>query len=139
MEKPQENTQPSQPDPQALEEQLKRALADYANLKKRFEKEREEITQFSNEVLLLQLLGIVDGLEMTLKELHALLDRHGFSKIEVNVGDQFDPKIMEAIDKSQDGDAVTQVYAPAYKLHDKVVRPAKVQVGQVKHSEDKKS
>lgn len=116
----------------STEAQLQRALADYANLKKRFEKEKEDIVKFSNEVLLMQMLGVVDGFEMTMREMQNLLERSGFKKVEVNVGDKFDPNTMEAIERGGEGEEVAFVYAHAYSLHDKVVRPAKVKVGKNK-------
>jgi len=127
-----DNTQQSQNNEQRikeLEEQLQRALADYANLKKRFEKEKSEVVKFSNEMLLMNLINIVDGFDMILKEFNNLLAANDFEKLDVEVGSTFDPNTMEATDKQEEGNKVTLVYAPAYKLHDKIVRPAKVQVG----------
>lgn len=115
-----------------LENQLKRALADYANLKNRLEKEKSEMTKFSNEILLMRMIGILDGLEMTSREFRNLLEQNGFTKENVNVGDKFDPNKMEAIDINQQGEYVIEVYAPAYRLHDKIVRAAQVKIGQKK-------
>ncbi len=123
-----------------LEAMVKRAQADYANLQKRYEREKEEFVKFSNEALLLQITHIANGLELTLRELNNLLEKSGFVKVPVNVGDKFDPNTMEAIDKKDDGDEVVEVYSPAYKLHDRIVQPARVALGKhhKKHKEDKK-
>ena len=121
--------------PNDLENQLKRALADYANLKNRSEKEKEDAVKFGNEMLMLQMIGILDGLEMTVREFRSVLGRSGFSRIEVDAGSQFDPNIMEATDTDGQGDAVVEVYAPAYKLHDRVIRPAKVRLGKLEKKE----
>lgn len=107
-----------------LENQLKRTLADYSNLKKRQEKEREELVKFSNETLLVKLINILDGFEILMREFRGLLLEHGLEQVTVEKGDQFDPKIMEALDGN--GKTVTKIVAPGYKLHEKVVRPAKV-------------
>jgi len=112
-----------------LEGQLKRALADYANLKKRLEKEKSEMVKFSNELLLMRLIGILDGLEMTVREFRNLLVQSGFERVKVNVGEAFDAQTMEAVDNAAEGDKVVEVYAPAYRLHDKIVRPAQVKLG----------
>lgn len=109
-----------------LEGQLKRALADYDNLKKRFEKERGRVVKFANEALLLNLIGVVEGLEMTLGQFQAILSSAGFEKIKVEDGDKFNNKTMEAIDG--EGETVEEALSSGYKLHEKVVRPARVRV-----------
>lgn len=114
---------------QELETQLKRALADYDNLKKRLEKEKQDMIKFSSELLLMQTVGILDGLEMTVREFRNLLQKNGFERVEVLAGSKFDATTMEAIDASDGGDVVKEVYAPAYKLHEKIVRPAQVKLG----------
>lgn len=121
---------------QELENQLKRALADYANLKKRFEKEKVAMVKFANEVLLLQLLGVLDGLEMTARQFQSILKQKGFEKKEVKIGEKFDPNWMEPIESSGEGETVEEVYAPGYKLHEKIVRPAKVRLGGVKKKKE---
>lgn len=109
-----------------LENQLKRALADYQNLQKRFEKEREQVVKFANEVLLVNLIGILDGLEMVSSQFREILKQGGFERVKVRKGDQFDPKLMEAIEG--EGEKVEKVLSAAYKLHDKIIKPARVQV-----------
>ncbi len=125
---------------QELEAMVKRAQADYSNLQKRYEREKQEFVKFSNEALLLQITHIANGLELTLRELNNLLEKNGFVKVPVNSGDKFDPNVMEAIDKKDDGEDVIEVYSPAYKLHDRIVQPARVALGKhhKKHKEDKK-
>ena len=54
----------------ALEEQLKRALADYANLKKRTEEEKTSVVRFANTVLIVKFLDILDNLETAQKNLN---------------------------------------------------------------------
>ncbi len=109
-----------------LEAQLKRALADYQNLEKRFEKEKEDIVRFANQSLLLKLLGITEGMEMVMKQFQELLEEQGFEKIVLNPGDAFDHTIMDAIDG--EGAIVDTVYSNAYRLHDKIVRHGRVRV-----------
>lgn len=114
---------------QELEDQLKRALADYENLQKRVEKEKTEVIKFANELLLLKILGIVDGLEMVLSQFRQLLKSEGFVTVEVKEGDKFDPQLHEAVGSEGEGETIIEVLSRAYKLHDKIIRPARVRVG----------
>jgi molecular chaperone GrpE len=145
----QELEQARQAQEQALT-QSQRALADYANLKKRFDKERLELSKFASEMALLQLLPAIDNLEravsfatdedkknsivmgvvMTLQQLDEVLNSMGLVRFEVNPGDTFDPHRHEAVE-SVAGPAgkIIEIVEAGYTLHDKVVRPAKVKVG----------
>lgn len=109
-----------------LENQLKRALADYQNLQKRFEKEREQMIKFANEMLLLRLMGVLDGLEIVFNQFKEVLKESGFEKVEIKEGESFDAQLMEALEG--EGERVEKVLSAAYKLHDKVVKPARVRV-----------
>ena len=80
-------------------------------------------------MLLLQLIDVISGLEMTLKEFQNILDNAGFKKLEIKKGDEFNPNTMEAIDQKDNGKNVIEIYSCAYKLHDKIVKPARVKVG----------
>jgi molecular chaperone GrpE len=134
----------------ALTQQVQRSLADYANLKKRFEKERSELLQFAAQALMLELLPAIDNLEravvyasesdqqssiftgvkMTLQQLDGVLSQTGFRKITVDPGQSFDPHLHEAIEMvAGKKDTIVQVLDQGYMLHDKVVRPARVKVG----------
>jgi len=110
-----------------LENKLKRALADYDNLKKRLDKERGEIVKFANEVLLLKVLSIVDGLELGLGQFWQLLKEEEVEEIRVKAGDKFDPEVMEAV--GGEGEKVEQVLQRGYKLHGRVIRAARVKLG----------
>ena len=110
-----------------LENKLKRALADYDNLKKRLDKERGEVIKFANEVLLLKVLGIVDGLELALGQFWQLLKEEGVEEIKVKAEDKFDPEVMEAV--GGEGEKVGQVLQRGYKLHGRVVRAVRVKIG----------
>jgi molecular chaperone GrpE len=130
--------------------QSQRALADYANLKKRFEKERQELAKFASESVVVQLLGSLDNLEraiayatdserqgglyqgvrMTLQQIDATLANMGFVRMDVKEGNSFDPHLHEAVEMV-DGpkDQIVQVIQSGYTLHEKVIRPARVNVG----------
>lgn len=127
----------------ALKNQLARALADYQNLTKRLEKEREEVYLRATRNFVEDLLPVVDDLEraqvhledqglgLGLEHLKRLLDSYGVVEIPAKVGDEFVPEVHEAIDSVQSGNENTlaQVIAKGYKWKDgKVIRPAKVTV-----------
>lgn len=114
-----------------LTSQLARALADYDNLKKRFEKEKEDVVKFSNEMLLMNIIGVVDALGMTLSTLHEVLTSAGFAEKIVTVGEEFNPEIMEATETDGSSNTVITVYNSAYTLHGKLIRPARVRVGKI--------
>ena len=130
-----------------LKEQLARALADYDNLRKRFEREREDFGKVAKVMLIARLLSIFDmleeaqkhlkdsGLAITLEEFVKVLKEEGFEKIDVKVGDKFDELIHEAVEVVDSRDAkgeegkITEIILSGWKLVDGVViRHAKVKV-----------
>ena len=130
-----------------LKEQLARALADYDNLRKRFEREREDFGKVAKVMLIARLLSIFDmleeaqkhlkdsGLAITLEEFVKVLKEEGFEKIDVKVGDKFDELIHEAVEVVDSRDAkgeegkITEIILSGWRLVDGVViRHAKVKV-----------
>ncbi|KKP79823.1 MAG: Protein GrpE [Candidatus Levybacteria bacterium GW2011_GWB1_35_5] len=124
-----------------LENQLKRALADYQNLEKRVSNEKSEWIKLSNKDLLLRLLPGLDslllaqrhtqdeGVKVSIKHFLDILEGEGVKKIETE-GKDFDPKLMEAIStkEGEDGKVIEEIRA-GYTLFDNVLRPAQVIVG----------
>ncbi|KPK21774.1 MAG: hypothetical protein AMJ70_06775 [Dehalococcoidia bacterium SG8_51_3] len=126
-----------------------RAQADFANFKRRSEQEREEFTQFVNASLLLELLPImddleralehvpaklssaawVDGIKLIYRKFSAVLEAQGLTQIEA-LGQPFDPNLHEAVrqEKGREGIIIEEI-RKGYQLHDKVVRPTMVVVG----------
>ncbi len=125
-----------------LENNWKRALADYKNLEKRVSEDRVEIVRFANRTLILKMIWVLDnlealekhsdddGIEMILKEFRQILVDEGLEEIDTE-GKKFDESEMEAIELV-DGDEgkVIEEVQNGYKLHNKIIRPAKVKVGQ---------
>lgn len=125
------------------EEKYKRARADYVNLERRVKEQQEEFLKFANSVLILKLLPILDdlekaaateknsGLNLVLKNLREVLKSEGVEEIKVKKGDKFDPHIMECtvVDGRGEDIEVGDVLRKGYKVKDKVLRPAQVQVG----------
>jgi len=126
-----------------------RAQADFINYKRRSEQEKEEIGKFANSILMLNLLPIlddlerafasvpphltklswVDGISLIERKLWATLEAQGLSQIKA-LGEPFDPNLHEAAmhGKGKEG-LVIEELQKGYKLHDRVIRPAMVVVG----------
>ena len=135
-----------------------RAQADFINYKRRSEQEKEEVGKFANSLLMLNLLPILDDLERALasippklaklswvdgvrlieRKLWASLEAQGLSQIKAQ-GEPFDPKLHEAAmhSKGKEGIVIEELQK-GYKLHDRVIRPAMVVVGNGEEEEETK-
>lgn len=128
-------------DPQIdeLKAKLARALADYANLEKRFERDSSSIIKFANSNLLTKLLEVRDhlgmaaangdtSLKMILVTFDKVLTDEGVT--EVKVDGMYDPNTMECHETVPgEKDKVITVQSRGYMLHDKLLRAARVTVG----------
>jgi molecular chaperone GrpE len=123
-----------------LKSSLARALADYANLERRFASDSSSVIKFATASLLTKILEIRDHLAMaaqnsqdaSLKMILGSLDKviADEGAKEVDVTGVFDPATMECQDLVPGPkDQVIQVIRPGYKLHDRVLRSARVSVG----------
>lgn len=124
-----------------LENQLKRALADYQNLEKRVVSEKSEWVKLANKGLLLRLLPALDnlslaekhtqdkGVTLSIDQMISAFKEEGIEKIET-MGRDFDPNLMEVIHvtEGQEGKVVEEMRA-GYTLFGQVLRPAQVAVG----------
>ena len=132
---------------QDLEHQLKRALADYANLQKRIESERGRTIK-SEEIRLIKKLlpaldtlettsGISDktdssdirrGLELSLEQFKKILKEEGVEEIET--AGHFDPRVHEAVEivEGQVDNKIVEVVEKGYRMVDQILRPARVKV-----------
>lgn len=124
-----------------LDDKFKRVLADYQNQEKRHEAQKSLLAKFANESLLDKILPVVDDLERAqghlqdaglghvLKTFHQLLVSEGLSVIESDQAD-FDPATMDCAEVvAGEKDKVVKTASKGYRLFDKVLRPAKVEVG----------
>jgi molecular chaperone GrpE len=132
------------------ENKWKRALADLDNMRKRTDREMESLKKFASEQLILDVLRsmedferaiatskvskpkLMEGLEMILEDLKNMMDRYGVTVID-SVGSTFDSSLHEAVlqsstDREEDDNTVIEELQRGYKLHDKVIRHAKVKV-----------
>jgi len=128
-----------------------RLAADFDNYRKRQEQEREALLKYGAEDTLKKLLPVLDTIERAKKSFQEIedcqqlkqsfeaiekqffdsLDKIGVTKIET-VGKEFDPNLHEAVmqtqtDEHDDHSIVTELQS-GYKLQDRVVRPAMVNV-----------
>jgi len=125
-----------------LEAKWRRTLADYANLEKRFEREKKEFTKFANAVLLDKLLAALDdleraeahlsdkGLSIALEQMRVVLRTEGVEEIKA-VGQKFDAETMDCAEVVKGSkNIIVEVVNKGYKLNGQVLRPARVKVGQ---------
>ncbi len=135
-----------------------RAQADFINYKRRSEQEQEEIIKFANTSLMLTLVPIlddleraftsipphlarltwVDGIRLIERKLQASLEAQGLFPIKA-LGEPFDPRFHEAAmhGKGKEGIVIEELQR-GYKLHDRVIRPAMVVVGNGEEEEKRK-
>lgn len=128
-------------------DKYRRSLADYQNLVKQTAQEKMEFIKYANGRLLEDLLPVYDhlklslvnlpeteaksawvvGVEHVLKQFKELLSAEGVSEI-ATVGQVFDTNTMEAIEGT--GDVVVKEVIPGYQLNGRLIKAAKVIVGQ---------
>ncbi|MGN0534667.1 MAG: nucleotide exchange factor GrpE [Eubacterium sp.] len=128
-------------------DRLLRVTAEYANYRKRSEKEKSESFAFATAKAVGEILATVDNLEralsseqedyeglkkgvqMTLDGLMASLEKLGVT-VCGEVGEQFDPNFHNAVmhieDENLGENVITDVFQKGYKINEKVVRPAMV-------------
>lgn len=137
-----------------LKDKWMRALADAENARKRSERDRREAEQYGGSRLARDLLpvfdnmkraieaipeenretnkAVIEGVELTMRELVNVFRKHGMEVISPIVGDKFDPSVHEAMFEAPVPGTVAgeiiQVSADGFMLHDRLLRPAKVGV-----------
>jgi molecular chaperone GrpE len=134
---------------QEAEERLLRAQAEVENVRKRGQRELQDLLRYGEINLLRDILPVLDNIEraieasektadveslragfrMTAQQIEKMLESHGCKTIETEAV-AFDPAVHEAIAQQPAGDAapgsVVGVASKGYVLHDRVVRPAQV-------------
>ena len=137
-----------------------RLYAEFENYKKRVMKDKEELIKYGNESLLYDLLpvvdslemalqhgaddvssGLVQGVELTLKEMRKSLEKYGLVPIEAE-GKPFDPAVHHAMAHLERDDVeeniVVEEYRKGYMFKDKVLRASLVAVSK-KHEGSKQA
>ncbi len=128
----------------ALTADLQRLQAEYANYKKRVERDRSLAHELAVSSVLIEMLPILDdieraqihgeltgGFKAVADQIASVTERIGLVKYGT-AGDEFDPQIHEALlhDKSADvtTSTATKILQPGYKFKERILRPARVAV-----------
>ncbi len=137
-----------------LKDRLLRAFAETENIRKRAERDRREAELYGGTKLARDLLSVqdnleralgnigddlrekhgalVEGLELTLRELLSVFEKHKITKIAPEIGDRFDPKLHQAMFEAPVPNtvkgAIIQVMAPGFAIGDRLLRAAQVGV-----------
>ena len=143
-----------------MRDRFMRALADAENARKRGERDRREAEQYGASRFARDLLpvydamkrateavtdeqrtalaAVIEGVELTLRELTNVFTKHGLNPINPKVGDPFDPQQHQAMFEAplpgtRAGDII-QVMTEGFMLHDRLLRPAQVGVSSMPKS-----
>jgi molecular chaperone GrpE len=140
-----------------LKDRLLRTLAEMENLRRRTDREVADartygVTNFARDILAVAdnmeralkalddeirgkadagVKALLDGVELTERELIKVMEKHGIRKIEPQ-GQKFDPNLHQAMleipDATVPSGTVVQIMQPGYTIGERVLRPAMVAV-----------
>ena len=142
---------------QEMRDQLLRAMAEMENLRKRSEREKTDARVYAIEKFARDLLsvsdnmaralealpeaerealtdggkGLLGGIEMTQKELHTVLTRHGVTIIDAEPGAAFDPNLHQAvanIPSDHPNGTIASLFQAGWRIGDRTLRAAMVAV-----------
>ena len=137
-----------------LRDKFMRVLADAENSRKRAERDRKEAEMYGGTRLARDLLpvydnlnraiqaipeetraasaALIEGVELTLRELTNVMTKHGITMITPAVGDPFDPQLHQAMFEAPlpgtKAGQIIQVATEGFMLFDRLLRPAQVGV-----------
>ena len=128
-------------------EQYLRTLADMENLRKRTQRDKEDLAKYANENILREILpvidnleravehveqagnedGLLEGVQMTLTQFSQLLNKFGVESVDA-IGQPFDPAYHQAMgqleSEEQPVNTVVQQMQKGYQLNKRLLRPA---------------
>lgn len=126
-----------------------RAQADFANYKRRVEQEKDDLRKFANSTIMLGIISVLDdfkravtsvpseieneawveGIKLIERKLVSAMEAQGLATIDA-LGKKFDPHLHEAVreGRGKEGEVIEEVLK-GYTLHDRVIRPSQVVVG----------
>src|SRR3989344_3095243 len=114
-----------------------RAQADFINLRKRDEEARKEFVKFVSLEVVKDLVPALDALALGSNEpvyrlMIQTLGKYGLEEDDP-LGEEFDPRKHEAVGtiKSEEENKILEVRQKGYILHGKIIRPAKVKIGEL--------
>jgi molecular chaperone GrpE len=137
-----------------LKDRLLRALAEAENIRKRADRDRRDAEQYGITRFARDLLSVHDnferamkaatdearaaagplleGIELTQKELVSALAKHGIRKIEPQKGERFDPKLHQAMFEAPlpgtTAGEIIEIMSEGFTIGDRLLRPAQVGV-----------
>lgn len=137
-----------------MRDKFMRALADAENSRKRADRDRREAEMYGSTRLARDLLpvydnlsralqaipdesraassALIEGLELTLRELTNVMAKHGITTISPAAGDMFDPQLHQAMFEAAlpgtKAGQIIQVMTEGFLLYDRLLRPAQVGV-----------
>lgn len=139
-----------------------RLQADFDNVRKRIEREKQDFVKFANEGIILELLNVLDdlertvelaehkhqdisaflkGVEMILAHLYQMLKEHGVKPIDAE-GKIFDPNYHEALMQVENNElpehTVVEELQKGYLMNERVIRTSKVKVSKQKIEQEPK-
>ena len=131
--------------------QLQRLQAEFLNFKKRTEREKMELSQFVKIEFMKRFLpaiddifrldefkekedkSLVEGIDLVVRKIEDFFKQEKIEQF-AEKGDEFDPELHEAlmqqpVEDEKDDDKILNVFEKGFKVGDKIIRYAKVQVG----------
>lgn len=142
------------PKVEELTRDLQRMAADFANYRKRTDAERVDFVKYAKSDLIARLLDVLDGYDRALgtvpdeakkqpwvegmwlveRKLRSILEAEGLTPID-SLGKPFDPYTHQAVahlESDEPEGTVIAEFSKAYRLHDRVIRPALVTVAKAR-------
>ncbi|MCE8423415.1 MAG: nucleotide exchange factor GrpE [Candidatus Methanoperedens sp.] len=147
-----------------LEDEKNRCLrlsAEFDNMRKRTQKEKEEFIKYANEKLILELIDVweslergienakktddidtlVKGMELIYKQFKTVLEKNGLVPIKAQ-GEKFDhykhEAMIQTVTDECEEDMILEEFARGYMLNNKVIRYSKVRVSKKKEQKEEK-
>lgn len=142
-----------------INERLLRSQAEMENLRRRTERELENAHKYALEKISAELLivrdslelglvaakkpdvevgSVVEGVELTLKQLIGAMEKHGIKQINP-LNEKFNPELHQAMSVQETADVepnhVVTVFQSGYTLNDRLLRPALVVVSKAASGE----
>jgi molecular chaperone GrpE len=131
-------------------EKMLRIQAEMENLQRRTQRDVEQARKFGGEKIVQSLIPVLDsleqanqlernsgneaihkGIDLTIQLLHDILEKNNITILNP-VGEPFNPQEHEAMalvpNPDQPANTVVSVFQKGYRLHDRIIRPARVTV-----------
>jgi molecular chaperone GrpE len=126
-----------------------RAKADFSNYKRDETARMEDVARYAGSDLIRDMITVLDsfdlaigslekqgpvekGVYMIRTQIEDVLKKRGLQRIEIAPGSAYDPALAEAIAQTEsdqyESGSVVDVIEQGYRLHDKVIRPARVRI-----------